>query len=411
MLGVVIAAIGLPLLFALELHWGTSTVDLRQYGSIDLPLAPTLVLYALAIAQGALLAWIYWNWRRRPTGARGYIALLACSAAVMLGIALVYPVTTTADPLAYLGYAKLPHFRDAYAPPHFDFGPGFEQITGFWGNPMVACVYGPLWLALDRLVLGHAHSIPGAVFTLRIENLIAYGVLLGALAVAGIEPDRGARRRQSRPDRIVRPERAQRSRRAGPHRPRLRRGPSAPALARGRVRRGGGRGEDRLRARRARRVLRAAAALTATVPRRGDVGPRRLRLPYLRAMSGVGGRIYESTLSHHLYALGLAVHAVSAAIAIAAIAAGLWFRRALAGAAWSFWTLSAAYFEWYVAWCLPYALRARPSAYVFLCAWPFAAMLIWHPIQHVYPMALVPVLVFGELALRRRRRLLRQAPA
>jgi hypothetical protein len=158
--------------------------------------------------------------------------------------------------------------------------------------------------------------------------------------------------------------------------------------------------------RRSQRLFLAAATLVlvACVSAIGGV-------PYLRAMSGVGGRIYESTLSHHLYALGLAVHAVSAAIAIAAIAAGLWFRRALAGAAWSFWTLSAAYFEWYVAWCLPYALRARPSAYVFLCAWPFAAMLIWHPIQHVYPMALVPVLVFGELALRRRRRLLRQAPA
>lgn len=403
-LPVALAAIGLPLLFAASLALGTSTTDLTRYGAIDLSLTRTALVWGIAAAEGGLL-WLVYGALRRGAGPWA-LALLSASAAVMLASAVCYPVTTTADPLAYLGYAKLPTFADAYHPPVFDFGRQFGAIR-FWGNPMVACVYGPLWLALDRALLHGVQSVSEALLLLRLQNVVAFAVVVGALAAAGFELPLVALVAlnpapifsfivSAHNDIVALALIALAF--AFVHR-------RAPWLA---VVCAAAAGAVKIvfvgiavtaflpLEGRGRRIALAAAAVALAVAVSAVFGG----IPYLHAIMGVSGHVNSFAVRHRLYVLGLAVHAACAAIAVAALAWGLWSGRTFWSATWSFWTLAAAWFEWYVAWCLPYALRARRYAPVFLAAWPLAAVMLFHPPPHYNPMVLVVALVAVDFVSR-----------
>lgn len=402
------AAVGLPVLFGMTLAFGASTTHLARYGAIDLDPPRTILLWLIAAAEGALLWLAYGALRARGTRPRA-IAVLACGGVVLAAIAFSYPVTTTADPLAYVGYAKLPHFADAYRPPPFDFGPQLRHISGFWGNPIVACVYGPLWLALDRAVLGHVHTIGEAVTVLRAQNLAALAVVVGALAAAGFELPVLAL--------VALNPAALFSFVVSAHNDVLalafialafacvhRRHPWIAAILAAAA------GAVKIvfavialtafftPLRRSRRIVPALAALVLAAVASAAFGG----LPYAHAMLGAGSHIYAATSRHALHLLDFAFHGACVAIALAAIAAGLWSGRTLPGATWSFWTLSATWFEWYLAWCLPYALRARSYAPVFLCAWPLAAMMLFHPLPHFNPMVLAVLLAGIDLVRLRK---------
>ena len=65
----------------------------------------------------------------------------------MLALAMTSHHLIAGDVYAYIGYAKL-GLHQAYSPPRqFRSGPGYEPINRVWGEPMIPCVYGPIWLA------------------------------------------------------------------------------------------------------------------------------------------------------------------------------------------------------------------------------------------------------------------------
>lgn len=155
---------------------------------VDASFGPPQRLHVALVALGAVQTLILWGVARTlrdgalGTGARVGIALVA---AAMLAIALGATTITSFDPYAYAGYAKLASLHAAYAPPPERFAGAFGAINDAWGAPMVASYYGPLWIALDRLVAGGAPSLPAALLGLRLLETGALGLLLVALALRG----------------------------------------------------------------------------------------------------------------------------------------------------------------------------------------------------------------------------------
>jgi hypothetical protein len=94
----------------------------------------------------------------------------------MLALAITSDHLIAGDVYAYIGYAKL-GLHQAYSPPAVPFGPGYEPINRVWGEPMIPCVYGPIWLVLQILASGWTHSLAQGIFATR---------ALGALSVAAI---------------------------------------------------------------------------------------------------------------------------------------------------------------------------------------------------------------------------------
>ena len=112
-------------------------------------------------------------------------AWLVAGAAGMLLLSLVC-ANTDVDAYAYVGYAKLAGFHDAYLPPATAFGgPGFGVINAYWGPRLPALDYGPLWLVFDRLAVGWAPSYATALLVLRICNVVFLIALLAALRQLG----------------------------------------------------------------------------------------------------------------------------------------------------------------------------------------------------------------------------------
>jgi hypothetical protein len=131
----------------------------------------SLALLALYRALGAQTS--------RPT------AWLVAGAAGMALLSLVC-ANTDIDAYAYVGYAKLPAFHDAYRPGALAFaGNGFEVINAYWGARLPALDYGPLWLLFDRLTVGPAPTYAAALLILRACNLIFLLGLLAALRGLG----------------------------------------------------------------------------------------------------------------------------------------------------------------------------------------------------------------------------------
>ncbi len=81
----------------------------------------------------------------------------------------------------YAGYAKVSAFNRAYATVRETLPAHFAAVHAFWGNPLFPCGYGPLWLWLDRLSAGGAHTIPQSVFIERFTSLVALLLIVWAL--------------------------------------------------------------------------------------------------------------------------------------------------------------------------------------------------------------------------------------
>lgn len=407
----VVAAVALPALFFAQLHWGLSTTDLRRQGSIEVSTALTVLLWAIAALQGLSLFEIAREIRRRRP-AWGEIALLALCALAMIVLAFRTPVTTSADYLAYLAYAKLPHFAQAYAPPRLAFPGPLAPINAAWGNPIVPCVYGPLWLALDRLFLGGAQTPAAAMETLRAVNLVAYLLLLGGLfagafnleivALVALNPALifsfilGAHN-DILALLLVVFALAAATRRWWPAAALLVAGAGlikVTFLALGLLALRGG-------TRRMRLLCPAGSIALGLAGSLAFGGPH-----YLRAMTGVGQGGVSYIAHHRLPLLEYSAHALTALAGLAAIVATLWFDAPpLRSATWTYWTLGAAWFEWYFSWCVPYALRAGEYAVVFLALWPLAAAVLFHQLPHVNPVyAVILYLAWEVFATSRLRR-------
>ncbi|MDQ6941133.1 MAG: hypothetical protein M3169_01300 [Candidatus Eremiobacteraeota bacterium] len=146
------------------------------------PRSVHLAIVALGAVQAAIVFALYRALRDRAVP-RLERAALGAVAAVMLAIALAAPAMAGFDAYAYAGYAKLPHFADAYAPPALRLGGSFGVVNDVWGTPLVPSYYGPLWIAISKVVAGGAQSLGSAIFAFRLVEVGALAwiaIVLGA---------------------------------------------------------------------------------------------------------------------------------------------------------------------------------------------------------------------------------------
>lgn len=158
------------------------------YKVVDVVFAPPgrvhVALLLVGVLQTLLLLGLYRALRGRavPNGERIVLALIA---AVMFAIALGAGAVGGFDDYAQAGYARLglPH---AYAPPATPLPEAFSLATTIWGVPMPPSSDGPGWNALIAAVAGHAASIGGAIFALRVLEALALAALIALIARRGL---------------------------------------------------------------------------------------------------------------------------------------------------------------------------------------------------------------------------------
>lgn len=137
-----------------------------------------LGIFALVVAQTLCLYLIYctFNDQRPPASAK---VSLAVSIIAMIFVSLQAKFTS-ADIYAYIGYAKLG--LSAYAPPYRPFAGDFAIINAQWGNPIIPCVYGPLWVVVSKLAVMWTTTLGQAILALRLLNLVTLGLLISCVA-------------------------------------------------------------------------------------------------------------------------------------------------------------------------------------------------------------------------------------
>jgi hypothetical protein len=135
------------------------------------PDAVEAALLAVAAVQVWGLAGLY---RSRPAWnaiALGFVVLVALSIAA--------PATISPDAYAYVGDALLG--RNAYAPPNAAFPGEFVAIDRLFHPPLLPAPYGPLWIALDRIVTAPFPTLVQKIVALRVLGAFCYLGLIAAL--------------------------------------------------------------------------------------------------------------------------------------------------------------------------------------------------------------------------------------
>ena len=329
-----------------------------------------------------------------PPRPRAFFPWAIAAFVIMVALSLLSPDTEvigSPDAYAYVGYAKLPAFSQAYAPPKYPFtGPGFEAIYKSWGNPIVPADYGPLWLFFDRLTLSRAASMQQALLVMRTLNIAFLILLLVALrrlllpnpvlVLVALNPmilyyyiveahnDIGAILLVVVGMVIARKQ------------------PWLGAIVAGAA------GLTKVTfafiasAALGRRNLPVALAQSAIVVAVTVFGSALFGGPnYVHVMIGTGrwmvyggGHGISMGASDAVYITGLVLHACVALIAIAALIASQ-CGRFIAPAAYSFSGIAPTLYPHYLGWCIPYALRTPKAAATFFATLPAIAPLIVYP--------------------------------
>ncbi len=178
-------------------YGATHAVPLQPW-RLQMPL-PTVFIYsvnsdaieALLLLCGAIqtyaLAVIYLS---RPSG-----RLVACGCLAIVTLSIAEPALTSADVYSDVGFALLDGVR-AYAPPAQPFQHEFKFISDWanlaWGVPMVPAPYGPLWLAVDKVVSSVAAGLYGKLLALRVFGACCFLLLALLLRVIGFPRRFGA---------------------------------------------------------------------------------------------------------------------------------------------------------------------------------------------------------------------------
>ena len=322
-------------------------------------------MLALGLLQSLALVALYRAVPSKRLVWAGGIALLALS--------LASPVFGSPDPYAYVGDALLG--RSAYTPPASAFAGEFAAIGAFFKPPLLPAPYGPLWLALVRLVTEPVPGLLGKLLALRAFGALGVAALLGALRACGVPP------------RIVaiaalNPALAQ-NYVCDAHNDAL--GIALAVAAAAALRRSAaGTPIAAAFVTLAGLVKLPFAVLAAPVFSR--VASRIVRYASLAAAIGVtiavswlaGGAAYFGGLLVHVpvegpaYWLNLAVALVALASLAVAFAGG----RRLNAAVWPIAMMGSYVATWYVAYGLPYALARRRTLAYLLTALPFACALL-----------------------------------
>jgi len=186
----------LPILFV----WIGRTYRARVYAELhhhwESEHVASLESFALAIMATAVLCFLYWYVKKHKPG-RAFFVAGGLSCVVMLGFA-VFTEPDDNDAFIYVGYGVMQHFEDAYHPPDKLFAPAFAEVNHRWPSPLVACVYGPLWLATDRAILTGTHSMSDGLLRVKLFAASVFLLLLwllygmtkssALLAVVGLNP-------------------------------------------------------------------------------------------------------------------------------------------------------------------------------------------------------------------------------
>lgn len=134
------------------------------------PDAVAAVYVACAAVQSYALLALY---RCRPSR-RAVVA----GAAVLAAMSLASPALASFDAYGYVHNAILG--LQSYTPPPRPFQGEFHVIDLWFGKP-TATLYGPLWLAIDRIVTAAAPSLFTKIAALRIFNALLYAAAIALL--------------------------------------------------------------------------------------------------------------------------------------------------------------------------------------------------------------------------------------
>lgn len=381
--GAIVVLYGLQLWISVGPHsvFGNPGVMVRQvYANGAKPLLFPVSL-AIAALEGVAL-WALYRRVCRSCLTTSPVLWIAVSAAVMFAASLLC-ANPNFDAYDYVGYGKYPHFAQAYVPPaHWNFGHGFEFLTAHEGRGSLPPLdYGPMWLAIDRVIVAPCNTLTQALLALRLFNVFlimaavicvmqitrnaavyalvllnpailfyyvveAHNDLLAVvLVLAGIllgvrRPWVGA---------ILA---------AGSGLVKI----TFAAIAllsvdAGRNRRNG--------------VFRLAAILCAIVIGSAAFGGA----PYASSMLGMGHRMLlpRNDLAR---LFGLLVHVAAAVVGAGAIVCAVFLRRRFTAGAYGLSTIGALVLPHYLAWPLPYVVRMRAFAPAFLASMPLVTAFV-----------------------------------
>jgi hypothetical protein len=348
-------------------------------------------LFCGALQSYALLA----LYRARPSR-----ALVACGAGILLAMSFCAPVLSSFDPYGYVHNALL-GIR-SYLPPATPF-PGEYHVIDLWFGRPTATLYGPLWLAIVRIVTIAAPTLLTKLLALRAFNLALYAVLIVLIRALGL-PRRTSVVIALNPglmfqvvanahndiiaiDLIV----------------------AAAALA---------------------RRFPAAAFGTIAVAGLVKLPFAVLGLPVLSAVHSRplryagcaaaiiatllgswfgGGAAYAHALTAHAFVSHEQniLHLVPILAALAALAVAVLGGRRLMNAVWIIPSLGAFgnpfLFPWYLTWSIPYALRSRRIIGFLLVAFPFVSALMMPELMRVWTLFVIfpLIVVFSATGLVR----------
>jgi hypothetical protein len=148
---------------------------------------PSIALFAGlvgdAIAQAGVL-WILWRALGFGLNARSVRFAAGAAAAVMLALGVWDRSLLSFDVYIYVEFAKLG--LAAYHPPHVAFAGEYSIINRMWGVPMIPCLYGPLWLAVERAAAGGAATLSAGIVLTKLVGAAAVTAMALAAGRAGV---------------------------------------------------------------------------------------------------------------------------------------------------------------------------------------------------------------------------------
>lgn len=319
--------------------------------------------------------------------------------AALVALSIAAPATISPDAYAYVGDALLG--QNAYSPPNTLFPGEFAAIDRFFNPPLLPAPYGPLWLALDRLVTAPFATLGAKIVALRAFGVLCYLGLIAALRACSVS-------RSAIALAAVNPAIAQQYV-ADAHNDLL--GIAFIVVAAALIA--------------ARRPFAGAAAVVVAalvklpfvllaLPVFVRIRPSALRYALCAGAIGLalalswigGGSAYLQGLTVHVPLAG-AVFFTNAAVTIAALTllglAAVAARR-YASAIWIFPMMSSYIATWYMTYGLPYALQRRRILVYLLAALPLATMLVDAKFMRPWTFAAVlPAVVILDVALASRR--------
>ncbi len=132
-------------------------------------------MLALAAVQSFALLALY---RSAPSR-----RLIFAGVAVLVVLSFVAPAFISPDPYAYVGDALLG--SGSYGPPHRDLPGEFALVNRFFASPMLPAPYGPLWIAIARIVADPFPSLLGKLLAFRALGAVSFVAFLAALRALG----------------------------------------------------------------------------------------------------------------------------------------------------------------------------------------------------------------------------------